>query len=108
MPAGTVVIRQGEEAERFFVIIAGEVEVTQQQAPDQAPVKLRTMRATEFFGEIGLLSRVPRTATVTALSELRLLAIDREPFLELAGAGPGLTYRLLDLHRGASRAGPEV
>lgn len=108
MPAGTVVIRQGEEAERFFVIIAGEVEVTQQQAPDQAPVTLRTMRVTEFFGEIGLLSRVPRTATVTALSDLRLLAIDREPFLELAGAGPGLTYRLLDLHRGASRAGPEV
>ena len=108
VPAGTIVIRQGDEADRFYVIIAGEVEVTQRQSSEAEPAVLRRMSAGEFFGETGLLSGVPRTATVTALTELRLLALDRGPFLELAGAGQGLTYRMLDLHRGASPAATEV
>ena len=108
VPAGTVVIRQGDDADRFYVIVEGEVEVTQQQATGAQPVALRRMARPEFFGEIGLLSGVPRTATVTALTDLRLLALERRPFLELAGAGQGLTYRLLDLHRGTSPAASEV
>ncbi|HVM29718.1 MAG TPA: MFS transporter [Candidatus Limnocylindrales bacterium] len=99
---GTVVIRQGDAADRFYVIVEGEVEVSQQRGDDVEPVRLRTMGRGEFFGEIGLLSGVPRTATVTALTGVRLMALERGPFLELASAGPGLTYRLLDLHRGAS------
>jgi CRP-like cAMP-binding protein len=59
------------------------------------------MGAAEFFGEIGLLSRVPRTATVTALSDCTLVALEGAAFLELVESGPGLTYRLLDVHRGA-------
>ena len=56
----------------------------------------------EFFGEIGLLSRVPRTATVTALTDGTLISLPGDAFLELVSAGSGLTYRLLDLHRGAA------
>jgi MFS family permease len=100
--AADVVIRQGDQADRFYVIADGRVEVTQ-TPPDGGPAKvLRQMGPGEFFGEIGLLSNVPRTATVTGLSDGRLVALDREPFLELVNAGQGLTYRLLDLHRGAS------
>jgi MFS family permease len=102
MPAGTVIIRQGDPADRFYVIVDGRVEVTQQASDGSEPVRLREMGRAEFFGEIGLLSGVPRTATVASLTDVRLLALEREPFLELASAGPGLTYRLLDLHRGAS------
>jgi hypothetical protein len=102
MKAGEVIIRQGEPADRFYVIAAGEVEVTQ-TAPDGGAAKvLRRMGPTEFFGEIGLLSRVPRTATVTALTDGRLIALDAAPFLALVGTGSGLTSRLLDLHRGAT------
>jgi MFS family permease len=108
VPAGTVVIRQGDAADRFYVIISGAVEVTQEPGAGEPPVVLRSMLDGEFFGEIGLLSNVPRTATVTAVSNLRLLALGRAPFLELAGAGQGLTYRLLDLHRGTSPAATEV
>jgi CRP-like cAMP-binding protein len=61
------------------------------------------MGPTEFFGEIGLLSRIPRTATVTAVEPLTLIVLPGPAFLELVSTeGSGLTYRLLDLHRGAT------
>lgn len=102
--AGMVVIRQGEPADRFYVIANGSVEVTQQPAEGGEARVLRQMGEGEFFGEIGLLSSVPRTATVTARDAGTLVSLEAGPFLELVGLGPGLTYRLLDLHRGASSA----
>ncbi|HSH22263.1 MAG TPA: MFS transporter [Candidatus Caenarcaniphilales bacterium] len=105
MRSGDVIIHQGDEADRFYVIVEGEVEVTQVAGDDRGARLVRRMGPRQVFGEIGLLSGVPRTATVTAVTDGRLLALDGEPFLQLVGTGPGLTYRLLDLHRGASTAG---
>jgi hypothetical protein len=102
MTAGQVVIQQGDPADRFYVIVEGRVEVTQSTGTAPSPQVLRQMGPAEFFGEIGLLSNVPRTATVTAVTDGRLIALDQAPFLELVGSGQGLTYRLLDLHRGAT------
>jgi len=97
-----VVIRQGDAADRFYVIADGEFIVTQRQPNLAEPVELRRMHAGEVFGEIGLLSGVPRTATVTAAGSGTLLSLDGPEFLELVGSGPGLTSQLLDLHRGAA------
>jgi len=102
MTAGEVIIRQGEPADAFYVIADGRVEVTQTPAEGGQARVLRQEGEGEFFGEIGLLSNVPRTATVTAVTDGKLVALDRDPFLELVRAGQGLTYRLLDLHRGAT------
>jgi MFS family permease len=104
MRGGDVVIRQGDEADRFYVIHAGAVEVTQSEATGDTRI-LRRMAAGEFFGEIGLLSGVPRTATVTAVEDGTLIALDRDAFLELVSARAGLTSRLLDLHRGVAAHG---
>ena len=73
--AGETVVVEGEAADRFFVIVSGSVEVTQQGS------FLRTEAAGEFFGEIGLLRDVPRTATVTATTDVELVALDRAEFL---------------------------
>jgi hypothetical protein len=102
MTPGQVVVRQGDPADRFFHILDGTFEVTQTKDPGGAPRFLRTLGPDEVFGEIGLLRGVPRTATVTAAADGTLLALDGGRFLELVGAGPGLTSRLLDVHRGAS------
>jgi len=107
MSSGEVLIRQGDEADIFYVIDAGEVEVSQVPAEGGEPRFLRRMGPGQFFGEIGLLSGVPRTATVTAATEGRLVTLGGATFLELVSAGPGLTYRLLDLHRGTIGAGAE-
>jgi CRP-like cAMP-binding protein len=102
MTAGEVIIREGDGADNFYVIVDGAVEVTQ-AAPGSAESRvLRRMGPTEFFGEIGLLSGVPRTATVTAVEDGRLISLPGPAFLELVSAGPGLTYQLLDLHRGVT------
>jgi CRP-like cAMP-binding protein len=97
---GTVIITQGDEADYFYVVDAGRVRVTQRQPGSSSDVVLREMGEGEVFGEIGLLTRVPRTATVAAMTDVRLVALDKDAFLELVSSGPGLTYSLLDLHRG--------
>jgi MFS family permease len=102
MSEGETIIRQGEEADRFYVIGEGSVQVTQTAEDGGQDRLLRRMAEGEVFGEIGLLSGVPRTATVRATSHGHLVALEREAFLELVRAGSGLTYRLLDLHRGAT------
>lgn len=98
--AATPVVREGEPADRFFVIAAGEF-VVSQRADGGHERELRRLARGDVFGEIGLLQRSPRTATVTAASDGRLLALDGDTFLELVGAGPGLGSRLLDVYRGA-------
>ena len=73
--AGRVLCREGEVASEFFVIIEGEAEATKDGK------SLSTMGAGEFFGEIGLLRDVPRTATVTAVEDTSLRFLDRTAFL---------------------------
>ena len=105
--SGTAIIQQGDPADFFYVIGNGRVEVTQTDASGAGRV-LRQMSGGEFFGEIGLLSRVPRTATVTAMTDCTLVALPGAAFLELVESGPGLTFTLLDVHRGAVNASSEA
>jgi MFS family permease len=97
--SGQRVIEQGDVADRVYLIDTGSFTVSQRTA-DGGTVDLRTMGPGEVFGEIGVLSAVPRTATVTATSAGRLFSLDRDGFLGLVDAGPGLTTQLLDRYRG--------
>lgn len=105
---GTVLIRQGDEADRFYFIVDGRFEVTQLLDGATMPAVLRQMGPNEVFGEIGLISGIPRTASVTAVEPSRVLALDGRVFLELVGGGSGTSTRFLDLHLGsvASKIAP--
>jgi MFS family permease len=96
---GQVVIRQGDAADRFYLVASGSLRVTQVGGEEERT--LRDLGPGDVFGEIGLLRGVPRTATVTALSDGRLFALEAADFAELVGSGPGLGSRLLDVYRGA-------
>lgn len=96
--AGQVVIRQGEPADRFYVIAAGSFSVSQATEEGAPERLLRTMGPDEVFGEIGLLTGAGRTATVTAQSDGLLYALEGPAFLELVGVETELSTRLLDLY----------
>jgi MFS family permease len=89
VPASAVVVTEGEESDRFFVIESGLVDVTHEGAA------LRQEGPGDFFGEIGLLRDVPRTATVTAVEDTVLLVLAREDFLA-AVTGQGDAFRAAD------------
>ena len=92
-PSGHVVIREGDEADALWVLVSGEVEVTARGEAARAR-RLRTMGPGSYFGEIGLLRRMPRTATVRALEPCELLRIDGPDFLD-AVQGAGVSTSLL-------------
>lgn len=80
--AGNAVVRQGDTGDRFYVIVDGI-----------AAVSVDGARAAELsrgghFGEVALLRDVRRTATVSALTDLTVLILEREPFLEAVTGHP--------------------
>jgi CRP-like cAMP-binding protein len=77
--AGDVLVSEGEESDLFYVIESGLVEVTKTDVLGERV--LRTEGPGEYFGEIGLLRDVPRTATITALEETVVLSLTRDHFL---------------------------
>jgi len=76
------IVTQGEPGDRYFAICDGTVEVLEDG------VRVRTMSRGEGFGEIALLYEVPRTATVRALTDVQLFALQKEPFLEVVTGHP--------------------
>jgi MFS family permease len=75
VPAGEEVFRQNDHGDRFYVIAEGEVGVAVDG--DERPA----LGAGGWFGEIALLRDVPRTATITARTDLELLAVERDDFI---------------------------
>lgn len=86
--AGDVIVREGEPSDAFFVIERGTFEVIEEGRP------VNTLVEGESFGEIGLLGGVPRSATVTAMSQGRLLALDREDFERVCRGAPSFRENL--------------
>jgi CRP-like cAMP-binding protein/predicted MFS family arabinose efflux permease len=87
--SGSVVVRQGDQPDDFYVVVDGEFDVASSGGRAQRPVRVRTLGAGDVFGEIGLVERRPRTATVKATTDGTLYRIRGEDFLQLvAGESP--------------------
>jgi thioredoxin reductase (NADPH) len=84
-PPGAVVIREGERSDRFFVIAKGEAVVVQ-RGPSGAELTRNTLRAGDYFGEVGILSGQTRNATVRAKTSLEVLALDEDSFRTLVAS----------------------
>jgi CRP/FNR family transcriptional regulator, cyclic AMP receptor protein len=89
LPADKVLIREGERGREFFVLLEGEAEVARKGK------KLATRRAGEFFGEIALVSNLPRIATVKTLEPVRALVIRDVDFRALLQRTPAIAVKVL-------------
>lgn len=85
--AGKPIVREGEPADALYVILDGAVDVTARGESGREQ-HLRTMGPETFFGEIGLLERIPRTATVTAQVPTRCYRIEGDEFLAALTSTP--------------------
>jgi CRP-like cAMP-binding protein len=98
--AGRKLIAEGDRGREFFVLVEGEADVRKQGR------KLRTLHAGDFFGEIALVSDVPRTSTVTTTSSVRLLVLTKRDFQRLMREQPSLQRKVLEAL--AMRLAPET
>jgi CRP-like cAMP-binding protein len=90
-PAGTAVTQIGDPGDSFFIIIDGTVGV---RTPVGAGSELHPG---DFFGEMSLLDGEPRSATIVATTDLRLLVVDRFHFWRLLDEIPDLIRRMLTI-----------
>lgn len=89
--AGTVILAEGDPADALYVLTQGEVDVTAQGETGGAERHVRTMVAPAYFGEIGVLRRIPRTATITARTDCVCDRIAGDALIEALTSGPPST-----------------
>ncbi len=89
VPAGTVLVKEGTRGQEFFIIIDGKAKVTRDGKT------VTTFGDGDFFGEIALLERVKRTATVTATTPLRFFVVSQQAFAGVIHADPSVERKVL-------------
>ena len=82
LPNGKLMAEEGDRGREFFVLLEGEADVTK---GDQS---INTMSKGDFFGEIALVTQMPRTASVTATTDVRVLVITERDFGALLKHSP--------------------
>lgn len=95
--AGEIVTTQGEQGDELYVVSQGFVEITQTHpGSDASPRSVVHLGPGQIVGEMALVDRGPRSATVRALTDGTLLqALARDSFLELCQSNPHLGYTVM-------------
>ena len=100
LPAGKVMAEEGDRGREFFILLEGEADVT------KGSRSINTMRTGDFFGEIALVTKMPRTASVTATSDVRVLVINERDFSALLKKSPEVGRNVAEAL--ADRVAPEL
>ena len=89
VPEGKELMREGDRGREFFALLEGTAEVTRNGKV------LSTLGPSDFFGEIALVARLPRTASVTTTSPARVLVLTEQAFRRLIEIDPEIRLRVL-------------
>ena len=87
--AGKVLVSEGAAGAEFFVILDGAAKVTRHGQ------EVATLGAGDFFGDLALLDRAPRNATITATTPMELVVLGQREFSALIDEVPGFAHKLL-------------
>jgi CRP/FNR family cyclic AMP-dependent transcriptional regulator len=97
VPAGHQLVTEGEDGREAYILMQGEASVRRNGK------KLTTLGSGEIIGELALLDKAPRTASVVCETECTLLLLDRVHFMALLEATPSLTHKFLQTLAGRLR-----
>jgi CRP-like cAMP-binding protein len=100
LPAGKKMATEGDRGREFFVLLDGEAEVT------KGGQQINTMKKGDFFGEIALVTKMPRTASVTATTDVRVLVITERDFDNLLRKSPDVGRSVAEAL--AERVAPQI
>lgn len=90
VPAGHTLVEQGTSGQEFFVILDGEAEVRRNGR------RVATLGTGDHFGELALLDRGERSASVTAKTDMKVLVLRQQDFHGVVESLPGMGYKLLN------------
>lgn len=96
-PKGTVLMHQGDPSNAMYLLVHGFVRVERMSPALVKPLHLADLGPGEVVGEIGIINRAPRSATVTALSDVLTIELPREEALRAIREVLGLPAALLNL-----------
>jgi CRP/FNR family cyclic AMP-dependent transcriptional regulator len=100
LPAGKEMATEGDRGREFFVLLDGEADVK------KGDRSINTMKTGDFFGEIALVTKMPRTASVTATTPVRVLVITERDFDALLKKSPEVGRSVAEAL--AERVAPEL
>lgn len=98
-PADSIICREGELADIFYIIQSGQIAFTKQMAEGQQFLGIKGPG--EFFGELGVLDRAPRAATVHAIIDCCLIEIDQQTLDDILARNPSVARAIM---RGITRS----
>src|SRR5919204_1769203 len=90
LPKGKELARQGDRGREFFVVLDGEAEVRKDGR------RVNTLGKGDFFGEIALVTKMPRTASVTTATPVRALVITDREFNALLKRSPEVSHSIVE------------
>ncbi len=91
---GEIVARQGEVGDCLFVVQDGEVEILLEE--EGSEIILRTAGRNEVLGEMAVFEKAPRSATIRARGQVRILTLDKRNFLRHINEDPSLAFRMIE------------
>jgi len=93
-PKGKVVVRQGEYGEHIYAVQEGELEVVKERKGG-GEIQVAVLRSGDIFGEMAILQKEVRSATVRTLTEARLLTVDKKTFMSRVHEDPSLAFNIV-------------
>ncbi len=91
---GEIIFRQGEVGDCMYVIQSGKVEVIQES--EGRELRLAELGEGDFFGEMALIEKEVRSATVRPMGEVRVITVDKRLFLRKIHDDPSLAFRIME------------
>ena len=91
---GEIIFKEGEEGDRMYVVQSGKVKITKKTT--LGDFTIATLESGEIFGEMALFDRLSRSATVTALGDVRVLSINKKKLFSTITMDPTLVFKILE------------